>query len=253
MRRQDPRAIQRTYYEQTASHYDAAHIHSDGPHERAALIVANFMRATGSKRALDVGTGTGRALEILANQCPDLHVVGIDPSRALLNKAVEQRGVSSTTLVQSGGERLPFSNRSFDVVCSFGVLHHVRRPNSIVKEMARVSRHAVLISDSNRFGQGSMRARKLKLFLWKTHLWKPFDWARTRGKGYHFSEGDGVFYSYSVFDSLRTLKTSMNVVMTLANDERGMTPEKARGASQVLLCGFRDVDERIINQVLISD
>jgi hypothetical protein len=38
-------------------------------------------------------------------------------------------------------------------------------------------------------------------------LWPAFDFVRTRGRGYMVSEGDGVFYSYSVFDSLRLLRT----------------------------------------------
>jgi hypothetical protein len=32
-------------------------------------------------------------------------------------------------------------------------------------------------------------------------LWNVFDFLRTRGKGYQVSDGDGVFYSYSVYDN----------------------------------------------------
>jgi hypothetical protein len=67
--------------------------------------------------------------------------------------------------------------------------------------MLRVARSAVVIADSNRFGQGSLPARLFKLFLYKMGLWKAFDFVRTRGKLYQISEGDGLFYSYSVYDN----------------------------------------------------
>jgi hypothetical protein len=39
------------------------------------------------------------------------------------------------------------------------------------------------------------------LFLYKAGLWKGFNFVRTRGRHYQISEGDGLFYSYSVYDS----------------------------------------------------
>ena len=37
--------------------------------------------------------------------------------------------------------------------------------------------------------------------MYKARLWKAFDFVRTLGKGYQISDGDGLFYSYSVYDS----------------------------------------------------
>jgi ubiquinone/menaquinone biosynthesis C-methylase UbiE len=104
--------------------------------------------------------------------------------------------------VRGSGAALPFADSSFDVVCEFAVLHHVPNRNAVVKEMFRVARKAVLISDSNRFGQGPRAARLIKLGLYKTKLWKAYNYLRTSGKGYRVTEGDGVAYSYSVYDSL---------------------------------------------------
>jgi hypothetical protein len=53
----------------------------------------------------------------------------------------------------------------------------------------------IVISDANRFGQGFLPLRILKLLLFKLKLWSAFDFLRTCGKGYQVSEGDGVFYS----------------------------------------------------------
>jgi hypothetical protein len=63
----------------------------------------------------------------------------------------------------------------------------------------------VIIADSNRFGQGSLPARWFKFFLYKLGLWGTFNYVRTRGKRYQISEGDGLFYSYSVYDSYELL------------------------------------------------
>ena len=67
--------------------------------------------------------------------------------------------------------------------------------------MLRVARRVVVIADSNRFGQGSWPAKLFKLFLYKVGLWHTFNFVRTRGTHYQISEGDGLFYSYSVYDS----------------------------------------------------
>jgi SAM-dependent methyltransferase len=110
-------------------------------------------------------------------------------------------------IMQGSGDALPFADKSFDVVTAFGVLHHVSHPARLIHEMTRVARRAVFISDANRFAQGSTTARYMKLLLHGSGLWPLFDLVRTRGRRYMVSEGDGVFYSYSVFDSVRQLRS----------------------------------------------
>jgi hypothetical protein len=65
----------------------------------------------------------------------------------------------------------------------------------------RVAKKAIFLSDSNRFGRGSHTARLLKIALYKTGLWQAARFVQTKGKMYTISEGDGLQYSYSVFDS----------------------------------------------------
>jgi hypothetical protein len=54
--------------------------------------------------------------------------------------------------------------------------------------MLRVAKRAVFLSDSNRFGQGSLPARLLKLALYKIGLWGAFNYLSTFGKGYQVTE-----------------------------------------------------------------
>jgi SAM-dependent methyltransferase len=71
------------------------------------------------KRALDLGTGTGRAAFILASRYPDAEVVGADLAAAMLDDA---RGRTPPELAdrvrfeEADAERLPYPDASFDLV-----------------------------------------------------------------------------------------------------------------------------------------
>src|SRR5690606_33853332 len=67
-------------------------------------------------------------------------------------------------------------------------------------------RRGVFLSDGNRFGQGRLVARAAKLGLWAAGLWPLANYVKTRGKGYQITEGDGLSYSYSVYDDLTQLE-----------------------------------------------
>ena len=196
---QDARARQAAYYAATADVYNSMHVDDDDDeHECALRILSAAIPAIGARSVLDVGTGTGRALIRLRADNPDLAVHGIDPVPELL----AQTGLPSTMITVGSGDRLPFAADSFDVVCSFGVLHHVPNSREVIEEMKRVAREAVFISDVNRFGMGSRKTRLLKLVLYRAGLWNLIVKIRSRGRGYFVSEGDGVSYSYSVFYDL---------------------------------------------------
>jgi SAM-dependent methyltransferase len=134
-----------------------------------------------------------------------LELFGVEPSSALIQQAVAS-GIPAGIIREAPGQALPFADDAVDVVTAFGVLHHVSDPSVVIQEMARVARRAIFISDSNRFAQGRPFARFAKVAIAAVRLWRAFDYIRTRGKRYMVSEGDGVFYSYSVFDSLRQLR-----------------------------------------------
>jgi len=191
--------LQRAYYERTAAHYDAIHGGQHPEHYIAlqhVLTYASFYKLTSF---LDVGSGTGRGLGVLREA--GVMCVGVEPVAGLIAQAV-QKGIPAYSLVRGSGYKLPFRDRAFDGVIACGVLHHVERPAEMICEMVRVARKAVFLSDTNRFGQGSIPARWLKLALSRLHMWNLANFIKTGGKGYTVSEGDGVAYSYSVFDSL---------------------------------------------------
>lgn len=77
-----------------------------------SAIVERLVRTAAPRRALDVGTGTGRNLAVLASAGARF-VVGVDLSRAMIS-----RGARSHARVCGDACRLPFSASAFDVVCS---------------------------------------------------------------------------------------------------------------------------------------
>lgn len=204
-KRKEEIEIQRRYYTETAETYESMHAHESCGDELAIKYVQVILRMLEASSVLDVGTATGRGLRILREALPKAFICGVEPVAALLDTARKNGVEESASLICGSGLGLPFADRSFDVVCEFGVLHHVREPNAMVREMLRVAKKAVLIFDSNRFGQGRLPVRLAKLAMYKTGVWPIFEWLHTRGKGYRVTEGDGLSYSYRVYDSYHLL------------------------------------------------
>jgi ubiquinone/menaquinone biosynthesis C-methylase UbiE len=178
------------------------HVAPDDEHGTALSLIASSLSRLGARSVLDVGSGTGRGVAYLQKAAPELEIKGIEPVQALIEHAVEANGISRDALVAGTGEELPFPDDSFDAVISLGVLHHVPQPGRVVAEMIRVARTAIFISDANRFGRGHLAVRLVKLGLAKAHLWKLAFRVRRLGRNYVLSEGDGIAYSYSVYDSV---------------------------------------------------
>jgi SAM-dependent methyltransferase len=197
----DPVLAQRRYYTETASRYDAMHAHEAVDDDAGMQILFSVLRTLEVRSLLDVGSATGRGLPRLAKGLSNTLICGIEPVEALVRQGISSGVNGGLPLLLASGDALPFAEKSFDAVCEFGILHHVPDPARVIQEMLRVARNVVVISDSNRFGQGSLPIRFLKLLLYKLKLWNAFDFLRTRGKGYQISDGDGVFYSYSVYDN----------------------------------------------------
>jgi SAM-dependent methyltransferase len=168
-------------------------------------------------------------------------MVGVDPVQAMLDVAVE-RGVPRERLILGSGEALPFEDGAFDAVCEFGVLHHVPDPNAVVREMTRVARRAVFISDDNRFGYGNLPRQLLKVAMFRTGLGRLSTLVRTRGKGYFLTEDDGLAYSYSVYDSYKELAVWADRIIFVPLRSKGQRSwaHPLFTATHILVCAFRD-------------
>src|SRR5262245_51807964 len=87
---------------------------------------------------LDVGCGNGYVLSHYARHGARVSGVDITPTAVQLSqRRFELAGLEGRFDVIDG-ERLPYPDGAFDVVCSMGVLHHVSDPAPLVDEIYRV-------------------------------------------------------------------------------------------------------------------
>ena len=89
----------------------------------------------GDERALDVGCGTGALSYALAPLVGA--VVGVDSSAEYV-AAAQEEAPDNCVFVEGDAEALPFPYGDFDLVGCMRVLHHARRPELVVSELARV-------------------------------------------------------------------------------------------------------------------
>jgi ubiquinone/menaquinone biosynthesis C-methylase UbiE len=232
-----PADIQAGYYARTANEYDRRHVVGATEHEFALAVLLGAVDYLDARSLLDVGSGTGRVLQYFARKKPDLRIVGVEPIPALRAVAYE-KGISRETLLDGEATNLRFPADSFDVVCAFGVLHHIAIPSCAVAEMLRLAKMAVFISDANNFGQGNAAARLVKQVLRATGLWPLANRLKTRGKGYTVSEGDGLAYSYSVFDSYDQIRRGCAAVHII--NTKPASPNLFRSAPHVALLGVKE-------------
>ncbi|MBM3525509.1 MAG: class I SAM-dependent methyltransferase, partial [Alphaproteobacteria bacterium] len=101
----------------------------------------SILPADGIRALLDIGTGTGRILELYGGQ--GVHGVGIDMSREMLTvaRANLAKAQLSHVYVRHGDMyRLPWPSPSFDAITIHQVLHFADDPGAAIAEAARVMR-----------------------------------------------------------------------------------------------------------------
>ncbi|HLB04530.1 MAG TPA: methyltransferase domain-containing protein [Gaiellaceae bacterium] len=118
--------------------------------ERAEELAQRVRRllgpTSGQELALDSGCGTGALSVALAPLVGE--VVGVDPNAGYL-EAARRVAPENVRFVEGDAMALPFDYGMFDIAGCLRLLHHVRRPELAVSELARVTRLGgrVLIMD----------------------------------------------------------------------------------------------------------
>ncbi len=88
---------------------------------------------------LDIGTGTGRMLQLLSGHVRE--AVGVDRSREMLAVArtnLSAAQYSNCNVRQADMYQLPFNDRSFDLMILHMVLHFADEPGDAIREAARL-------------------------------------------------------------------------------------------------------------------
>jgi ArsR family transcriptional regulator len=111
----------------------------DLPAQAVEDALLSLIPASPDGRLLDVGTGTGRVLELLAPRVRQ--ALGVDASKAML--ALARSRLSGPNFTHCAVRladmyRLPLLDSSFDIVVLQMVLHHAEDPAGAVLEATRV-------------------------------------------------------------------------------------------------------------------
>jgi ubiquinone/menaquinone biosynthesis C-methylase UbiE len=105
--------------------------------ELEAHLISLLSPLAGDERALDAGCGTGALACALAAHVAE--VVGVDSDERYVEAARASCPENCSFLVGDVAA-LPFDYGAFDLAGCLRVLHHVRRPELVVAELARVTR-----------------------------------------------------------------------------------------------------------------
>ncbi len=111
-------------------------------HIAESEVEAAIARALGKGeigRLVDIGTGTGRMIELFGQDAR--HALGVDRSPEMLRLArakLAEAGLSSAELRQGDMYSLPLATGSADTVILHQVLHYAQQPAAAVEEAARL-------------------------------------------------------------------------------------------------------------------
>ena len=137
------RAIEAANYfrDNAANWHKIRSLHIDEAEVEATLIA--MLPKGGVQELIDIGTGTGRILEVLSPFVS--HGVGIDQSRTMLSVARTKLGRTDFTNVHvrhADMYRLPIADQSVDLVTIHQVLHYAENPAAVFAEASRILRGA---------------------------------------------------------------------------------------------------------------
>jgi len=141
--RADRAASAAGWFEANAGQWDAIrslHI-AESEVEAAMAQILGVANDDGSpiRQLIDIGTGTGRMLELFADRAE--HALGIDRSSEMLRLArakLSERGLANAELRQADLYALPLGDGAADVAILHHVLHFAQQPGAAIAEAARV-------------------------------------------------------------------------------------------------------------------
>jgi ubiquinone/menaquinone biosynthesis C-methylase UbiE len=128
-------------YDQTeiAANYDLGRDHGPKVLELWMDVVESHAGDRPIKTVLDLGCGTGRFSEALAIRF-DAEVIGIDPSKKMLEQARSKPTDSRVQYQQGSAESIPVEDDTIDLLFMSMVFHHFKDPPAAARECRRVLR-----------------------------------------------------------------------------------------------------------------
>jgi SAM-dependent methyltransferase len=148
--------------------------------QRAAVMRLLPATAGGSLRILEVGGGHGQVTAALLAAGHEVVVHGSAPACALRLRPLAAEHPERLRFVVSSLWSLPFPDGAFDAVIGLRLLAHVERFESLLVEMARVSRRSVIVDFAPRISSNLLEPLLFHLKRRVEGDTRPFFCYRTR-------------------------------------------------------------------------
>jgi ubiquinone/menaquinone biosynthesis C-methylase UbiE len=139
------------YEGRMAANYAAGRGLSDEAASTWRAAVAPFIDEQNHSRIIDVGAGTGRFSRLFARSF-QAHVIGVEPSHAMLTTAGAGPQPTNLDCVAGCAEHIPLRDKCCDMAWMSHVWHHVRDHRACARELLRVLRHGRTVLIRGTFG-----------------------------------------------------------------------------------------------------
>ncbi len=166
--------------------------HYDGRWLPVARKMAGHYGLKAGDRILDVGCGKGFLLHEFTQAVPGVTVAGLDVSRYALDHAKEE---VKPFLVEGSAVKLPYPDKSFDLVVSINTLHNLQLPDleRSLGEIERVAKAGkYILMDGYRTEQ-----EKVNLLYWQLTcecFFTPKEWEWVFGKAGYSGDYGCIYF-----------------------------------------------------------
>ncbi len=164
-----------------------------GPEADLRREFADFLAPATGSRVLDVGCGPGHLARWLARR--GCQVTGVDRGRRLVRMAqrLAAREELSVQFERAPAERLPFADTAFDLTLATTVIYWVEEPQTVLREMVRVTRpggSVATLDPHASMSVASVRAYCLGKGLGRQDTGKLVAWAHAAEHSRRFTEDE---------------------------------------------------------------
>ena len=152
----------KTFWDKNAGRYDRFMRKDRAAYEEMYALIRPVVKA---KTVLELATGTGLIAKNIVNAAA--HIEATDASAEMIAEAKRDNRSAKLHFSVQDMFRLPYADKSFDVVIVSNALHIVPQPEKALAEIRRVLKDdGVLIAPTFTHGNSTLRGR-LKLFFMK--------------------------------------------------------------------------------------
>jgi len=230
------------YYkgEDSAGEYDRRRYGGYMGEYRTALIRQNLGIALKNNEKekpviLEVAPGSGVVTRILLDKYANTNIFGLDSSPQMLaylkKKYKKEIAAGNLKLTEGDALHIPYPDKKFDLVISLRLLIHYNKPNTYLKEMARVLKPGgLLVVDTHNFFRADLPVviykryiknslKKSKVYSYYLYPWEINQKYQARGLNKILTVGHKLIPPFYAIEKLIGQKLMLSIERRIAESE----------------------------------